>query len=169
MRNFGIFVVVVALALGSASAHAASFNSDLEGWTSVGFDVDAVIGFPPSINSIALVSTAGDMVHSATGGNPGGYAMLTDTFNSERAAPGLWLVDLYVRAEARRGGVAQKLMAAVAAEAKARGAESVWWGVRNTNEKAIAFYKAVGAKDDDARILELDGADLTRLAAETER
>lgn len=82
VQKLGILVVTLALVLGSAQADAASFNTDLEGWTSVGFDADVVIGFPPRINSITLVSTAGDMVHAATGGNPGGYASLTDAIES---------------------------------------------------------------------------------------
>ena len=99
------------------------------------------------------------------GGRPVGYAMISDTFNSERAAPSVWMEDLYVRPEARRLGVARRLVAAVAAEALARGAESVWWGVRNVNARALAFYQAIGAHDDGARILELNGRAVERLAA----
>ena len=94
-----------------------------------------------------------------------GYAMISDAFNSERAAPSVWMEDLYVRPEARRHGVARRLLAAVAAEALARGADSVWWGVRNVNKRALAFYEAIGADDDDARILELNGTAVERLAA----
>ena len=94
-----------------------------------------------------------------------GYAMISDAFNSERVAPSIWMEDLYVRPEARRHGVARRLMAAVAAEALARGAESVWWGVRNVNKRAFAFYEAIEAHDDDARILELNGKAVERLAA----
>ena len=83
VQKLGILVVTLALVLGSAQSDAASFNTDLEGWTSFGFEIDAVIGFPaPTLNSITLVSTAGDMVHAATGGNPGGYASLTDAIES---------------------------------------------------------------------------------------
>ncbi len=96
-----------------------------------------------------------------------GYAMVTDSFNSERAAPGLWLVDLYVAPQTRRRGVAQKLMRDVAREALARGAESVWLGVRNRNAAAMAFYAALGALDDEARILEFNGDALTSLANQT--
>ena len=99
------------------------------------------------------------------GGRPVGYALICDAFNSERAAPSVWMEDLYVRPEARRLGVAKRLMAAVAAEALARGAESVWWGVRIVNTQALAFYDAIGAHDDGARILELNGRAVERLAA----
>ena len=93
-----------------------------------------------------------------------GYAMICDVFDSERAAPGLWLQDLYVDTAGRRRGVGRRLMAAVAAEATHRGAGSIWWGVRNRNTKAIAFYMAMGAVDDDARILEIKGDAVTALA-----
>ena len=46
-------------------------------------------------------------------------------------------------------------------------AVSVWWGVLSSNRKARDFYAAIGARDEDARILELDGPALAALAAET--
>ena len=88
-------------------------------------------------------------------GELAGYAFFHDCYNSEKAAPGVWLVDLYVREAARRKGLGQRLFAAVARATVERGAKSVWWGVRNQNRAARAFYGNLGAKDDEARILEL--------------
>lgn len=99
-------------------------------------------------------------------GRPVGYALFHDFYNTERAARGLWLGDLFVLEEARRAGVGRRLVAAVAAEAVRRGAASLWWGVLSSNRDARAFYAALGAKDDDARILELDGDALISLSAE---
>ena len=94
-----------------------------------------------------------------------GYALYGETYNTDLAARGLWLHDIYV-VEPRRGeGVGRKLMAAVAAEAVARGLPSVWWGVLSSNESARAAYAAMGARDEEARIIELDGEALWRLAA----
>jgi ribosomal protein S18 acetylase RimI-like enzyme len=99
---------------------------------------------------------------------PIGYAAFEGVFNTDIAEPGVWLHDIYVAESARGQGLGRRLMAAVARAALAEGRTSVWWGVRNSNTKALAFYDRLGATDDDARILELDGEALTSLAQAAE-
>ncbi|MFN3168089.1 MAG: PEP-CTERM sorting domain-containing protein [Phycisphaeraceae bacterium] len=55
-----------------------TFDSDLDGWTAVGFNFDTSIGAILSRNVISKVQNTGDMVHSAFNGNPGGFALFTD-------------------------------------------------------------------------------------------
>ena len=93
-----------------------------------------------------------------------GYAFLEDSFDSDNAARGVWLLDLFVRESARRHGIGQGLLAATARETLARGGTSLSWGVLSANSGARAFYAGIGARDEDARILELDGEALTGLA-----
>ena len=95
-----------------------------------------------------------------------GYAFFQDIFNAETASRGVWLDDLFVREPARRQGIGQDLLAAVARETVARGGRSLWWSVLRDNRGARAFYAKLGARDGDAEIveLELDGAALTGLA-----
>lgn len=95
-----------------------------------------------------------------------GYALYHDCYNTDLAARGLWLADLYVVEAARGAGIGRALMAAVAVAAVAAGAQSLWWGVSSANAKARAFYAGLDARDAEARILELDHAALARLAAE---
>jgi GNAT superfamily N-acetyltransferase len=97
-----------------------------------------------------------------------GYALFDEFYNSEIPGRGIWLSDLFVDLHVRGQGLGKRLMAAVASEAVARGCVSLWWGVRNSNAKARAFYEALGAKDDDARILELNEAALERVAAQAD-
>lgn len=66
----------------------------------------------------------------------------------------------------RRHGVGRKLFSAVAAETVDSGMASLWWGVMSDNTQARAFFASLGARDEDARILELDGQALQALAAE---
>lgn len=113
-------------------------------------------GRDPSF-SVILAESAGCAV---------GYAMFHPFFNSDLAARGLWLVDLFVEPAARGHGCGRALLAGVAAEAVDRGMACVWWGVYSSNSAARRFYAGLGARDEDARILELDGAALHRLAAE---
>lgn len=123
------------------------------------FTADRVrrFGFGPQrLFTVLLAESAGHAI---------GYAMVCDVFDSERAAPGLWLQDLYVCPSTRQAGIGRRLMAAVAGAAVTRGAESIRWGVRNRNRQAIGFYLAIGAVDDDARILEIKGEDVAALAA----
>ncbi len=95
-----------------------------------------------------------------------GYAFFQDIFNAETASRGVWLDDLFVREPARRQGIGQDLLAAVARETVARGGRSLWWSVLRDNRGARAFYAKLGARDNDADVveLELDGEALAELA-----
>jgi GNAT superfamily N-acetyltransferase len=62
----------------------------------------------------------------------------------------LWIADLHVAAEARRGGVARSLMTAVAERAVALGCEVIAWDLWTENERARAFYLSLGAEVDAA-------------------
>ncbi len=95
-----------------------------------------------------------------------GYAFFQDVFNAESALRGVWLDDLYVREPARRQGIGQDLIAAVARETLARGGRALWWSVFRDNRDARAFYAKLGARDNDANVVELEmhGEALTGLA-----
>ncbi len=74
-----------------------------------------------------------------------GFATAGTIYDAERAAEAFMLLDLYVRPEARRRGIARALMAALAAEAAAREAGCIWWGVDDGDDEAMEFYRAIGA------------------------
>jgi GNAT superfamily N-acetyltransferase len=95
---------------------------------------------------------------------PVGYAAFEETFNTDCGEPGLWLHDIYVDAPARGRGLGRRLMAAVARTALAEGCTSVWWGVLDSNHAALRFYAGLGARDEGARLQELDGPALVSLA-----
>ena len=66
------------------------------------------------------------------------------TFSTFLAIQGVWLEDLFVRPERRRGGVATALLAAVAAHVRERGGERLEWSALNWNELALGFYRGLG-------------------------
>lgn len=99
-------------------------------------------------------------------GEPIGYAVFFTTFSTFLATPGIWLEDLFVRPAHRRFGVGRALLAAVAAELRARGGERLEWSALDWNEPALDFYCGLGAQAMGEWVAHrLVGDDLARLAA----
>ena len=61
-----------------------------------------------------------------------------------KARPTVEISKIYVRVSAHGSGVAQQLMNVAVEEAKAEGAQSVWLGVNQQNERANTFYERSG-------------------------
>ena len=148
-----------------------AIRADAAGIAEMANELNVFVGAPGDVYSGKLVEAHAfraaplfSAVVAEAGGELVGYAFFHDCFNTEIAAPGIWLHDLFVRKHARRGGTGRRLMAAVARAAVERGATTLWWGVESTNRQARTFYTGLGAKDEDARIFELDGEALTGLA-----
>ncbi len=74
-----------------------------------------------------------------------GVALFYPAYRPSLAGPGLVMEDLYVRPAARRLGVGRRLLARLAALARARGCKYIEWTVAGDNEAARAFYAASGA------------------------
>jgi GNAT superfamily N-acetyltransferase len=100
-------------------------------------------------------------------GEPIGYALYFRTFSTWLAIQGIWLEDLYVRPEHRKGGAGKALLAAVAARLRESGGERLEWAALDWNELALGFYRGLGAREmSDWITLRLVGEDLERLAAD---
>jgi ribosomal protein S18 acetylase RimI-like enzyme len=103
------------------------------------FTPEAVLrdGFGPSPCFSVLVADRGGAVV--------GYALYYDSYEPVYAARGLYLSDIFVDPDARRHGIGRALIAAVAREARGRGATFVGWVSRAWNTEAQAFYRTLGA------------------------
>jgi ribosomal protein S18 acetylase RimI-like enzyme len=101
---------------------------------------------------------------AVAGGRAVGYALSLPFYNTELARRGLYLLDLWVAPPHRNRGIGRRLVTALARQTVADGGGSLWWTVRNGNQAARRLYAALGAKDDDTRLLELDGTALDALA-----
>jgi GNAT superfamily N-acetyltransferase len=101
-------------------------------------------------------------------GETAGYALFFPTFSSFRVSRGIWLEDLFVLPEHRKAGVGRALLSAVAA--RVPGADGrLEWAALDWNELALGFYRGLGARLMDGwTSLRLDGAELARLAAESD-
>lgn len=95
---------------------------------------------------------------------PAGYALFFGYYSTWVGA-GLFLEDLFVREEFRTRGIGRALFAAVARIAVRENCYGVQWEVLDWNEKAIEFYKSLGAEFRDRwRPVMLTDEALRRLA-----
>jgi GNAT superfamily N-acetyltransferase len=119
---------------------------------------DALFGPRPSAE--ALIAEVDDQ--------PVGFALFHGGFSTWECRPGIWLEDLYVPPEHRRGGVGRALLSAVASIAVARGCARLEWAALDWNTLALEFYEGLGAdRLDDWILHRLDGAALERVASES--
>ena len=78
-------------------------------------------------------------------GKPVGFALYTFNYSVWTAARGIFVEDIWVTPEVRRGGVARALMAALAKECAAKGFKRIDLNVLDWNP-ARGFYERIGFK-----------------------
>lgn len=94
-----------------------------------------------------------------------GYAIFFTNFSTFECLPGIWLEDVYVRPEHRRGGIGLAIMEHLARIARERGYVRLEWCALAWNEPALNFYEKLGARRlDDWRMLRLEKDGISRLA-----
>ncbi|MCU1684214.1 MAG: acetyltransferase [Amycolatopsis sp.] len=95
-----------------------------------------------------------------------GCALWFLNFSTWRGVHGLYLEDLYVRADQRGSGLGKSLLAALADECVRRGLGRFEWSVLDWNP-ATEFYRAMGAVAmDEWTVYRLSGDQLKALAAQ---
>jgi GNAT superfamily N-acetyltransferase len=98
-------------------------------------------------------------------GEPAGFALFFHNYSTFRAAPGIYLEDLYVLPERRGHGVGKALLKQLAKLAVERGCARLEWSVLDWNSPAIDFYKSLGAEpQDEWTIFRVTGDALSTLA-----
>ena len=98
-------------------------------------------------------------------GAPSGFALFFHNYSTFRAAPGIYLEDLYVLPERRGHGVGKALLKQLAKLAVERGCARLEWSVLDWNAPAITFYKSLGAEpQDEWTIFRVTGDALSILA-----
>lgn len=96
-----------------------------------------------------------------------GQAVISKSYDFRRAAPNIVLCELYVVPEARRSGLARKLMSCVAKRARDLGARELAITTGVENEVAQRFFAAVGAQRREAAIFMMSADGIEWLAAES--
>lgn len=111
-----------------------------------------------SAEALILETPAGEAI---------GYAIFFTTFSSFECRSGIWLEDVYVRPQHRRGGIGRAVMEHLAALALERGHVRLDWCALEWNEPALRFYEQLGAiRLDDWRMLRLDTEGIRGLAGD---
>jgi GNAT superfamily N-acetyltransferase len=86
-----------------------------------------------------------EVVMARIGGDVAGFALYFHNFSTFLAKPGVYLEDLYVRPQFRGQGCGEALLRHLARTALERGCGRLEWSVLDWNQRAIDFYKSLGA------------------------
>ena len=78
-------------------------------------------------------------------GEVAGFAVWFLSYSTWTGSHGIYLEDLYVRPERRRGGHGRALLAELARICLERGYQRLEWSVLEWNEPARRFYESLGA------------------------
>ncbi|KAB8319707.1 GNAT family N-acetyltransferase [Tolypothrix campylonemoides VB511288] len=79
-------------------------------------------------------------------GNPIGFATYHRIYSTFLAQPGIWLDDLYIKAEYRRLGIGEALIKRLCQITQKIEGGRIDWIVAVNNTPAIEFYEKMGAK-----------------------
>ena len=97
------------------------------------------------------------------------YALVVPAaYETGFAKAGVYVQDLFVVPDARRRGIGRALMAAVAADARQRGLEFVWWASRAWNTEAHAFFRKFATVEEPIIAFATFGDEFTKLADESD-
>lgn len=139
-------------------------------------DATSASGFTPGFAKTLLISrstTAGKGMGEGQGESEGeseiaGMALYFHNYSTWRAAPGIFLEDLFVRPAYRGTGFGTALLQALARECVRLGCRRLEWNVLKWNAPSIRFYQgeSVGATRMEEWVgMRVDGDGLELLAA----
>ncbi|HWC09051.1 MAG TPA: GNAT family N-acetyltransferase [Solirubrobacterales bacterium] len=129
---------------------------------------DQVVGDAETLRHSLFEQRAAEALIVERGGAAVGYAIFFTTFSTFETRSGVWLEDIYVRPEQRRGGVGLAVMEHLAGLALDRGHVRLEWCALTWNEPALEFYDRLGARRlDEWRTLRLERDGMRRVANRT--
>lgn len=115
----------------------------------------ALFGPAPMAECLVAVQTSPSPADGGSDGDPGtafanggllAYALWFQNYSTFLCKPGLYLEDVYVRADARQQGIGRALLQRLAQIAVQQGCGRFEWTVLDWNQPAIGFYQALGAE-----------------------
>jgi GNAT superfamily N-acetyltransferase len=106
-----------------------------------------------------------EVVIARVGAEVAGFALYFHNFSTFVGKPGIYLEDLFVRPAFRGQGCGEALLAYLARTAIERKCGRLEWSVLDWNQRAIDFYKKLGAKPlSEWTMFRLTGDSLEKLA-----
>jgi GNAT superfamily N-acetyltransferase len=78
-------------------------------------------------------------------GQPAGFAIYFYNYSTFLGRPGIYVEDVFIRSEFRRGGFGRAIFKYLAQKAVAENCGRMEWWVLDWNEPAIRFYAGLGA------------------------
>ncbi len=106
-----------------------------------------------------------EAVIARVGSEPVGFAVWFHSYSTFLSRPGLYLEDLFVLPEWRGRGIGRALLCRLARIARERDCGRMEWSVLDWNDRAIGFYRSIGARAmDEWTVYRLTGEALDRLA-----
>ena len=106
---------------------------------------DKVAGDPEVLRRTLFEQRAAEALIVELGGEAIGYAIFFTTFSSFECRSGVWIEDIYIRPDRRRGGIGREVMEQIAALCLERGHVRLEWTALDWNEPALRFYEKLGA------------------------
>jgi ribosomal protein S18 acetylase RimI-like enzyme len=115
----------------------------------LGFDRPPDEAFLASVERIIVDSDAEYLLGAPSNGAPAaGVVQLRYRWSVWRDAEDCELEDLFVSAQARRGGLGRALLAAAIERARARGCRRIALDTAERNTAAVALYRSFGFSDE---------------------
>jgi GNAT superfamily N-acetyltransferase len=100
-------------------------------------------------------------------GEVAGFALFFHNYSTFVGKHGMYLEDLFVRPRFRGSGCGRQLLRHLAALALQRGCARLEWAVLDWNQRAIEFYRKLGAVPmDDWTVYRLSGAALVSMGTQ---
>ena len=107
-----------------------------------------------------------EVIIARVGGEVAGFALFFHNYSTFLGRRGLYLEDLFVRPRFRGGGCGAALLRRLAKIAVERNCGRFEWSVLDWNQRAIDFYKSLGAVPmDEWTIYRVTGPALEKLAS----
>lgn len=107
---------------------------------------EQVRGTPELLRRSLFEQKLAEALLVAVGDEPVGYAFFFTTFSTWECRPGIWLEDVFIRPQHRRGGIGRAVLAHIARIAVERGCARLDWCALDWNEPALNFYDKLGAR-----------------------
>ncbi|HKQ81550.1 MAG TPA: GNAT family N-acetyltransferase [Steroidobacteraceae bacterium] len=109
-----------------------------------------------------------EVVLARVSGEAVGFALYFHNYSTFKSRPGIYLEDLYVRDHCRGRGYGAALLRHLAKIAVARRCARFEWSVLDWNQRAIDFYRGLGAEPlNEWTMFRVSGEALVQLAKES--